>query len=92
MNHANLGIHINLQGMAVGNGWVDPLYQAGSYQSYAYAHGLIDQDTVAQADQQYQVCASDINADDFGSAFYDCSNVFDIVLQAAGNINVTSNF
>jgi len=86
-NLGKQGIPINFQGAAVGNGWVDPKIQAGSYQAFAYAHGLIDEDTVQQADQQYQTCLSDINNGDYGDAFSDCTEVFDIVLEAAGNIN-----
>jgi carboxypeptidase C (cathepsin A) len=34
---------INLAGLAIGNGWVDPINQMGSHSSYAYSVGLLDE-------------------------------------------------
>jgi len=78
---------INLKGLAVGNGWVDPLIQAGSYGPFAETHGLITSDELTQVQQQYQICATDINNQDYTDAFSDCSATFDAVLNFAGNIN-----
>jgi len=78
---------INLKGLAVGNGWVDPLIQAGSYGPFAYTHNLIDSSDLAQVQQQYQQCATDINNNDYTDAFSDCSDTFGLVLEFAGNIN-----
>jgi len=33
---------INLKGIGIGNGWVNPYYQVGSYGPYLYAHNLIN--------------------------------------------------
>jgi len=86
-NNANSGQFINMQGLAIGNGWIDPLIQAGSYAPFAFAHGLITQSVVTAANQQYQACKADILAKNYQNAFFDCGAVFDIVLQGAGNIN-----
>jgi carboxypeptidase C (cathepsin A) len=78
---------INLQGLAIGNGWIDPLIQAGSYGPFAYGNSLITSDELAQVQSDYATCASDINSGDYADAFYDCTTVFDDVLDYAGNIN-----
>lgn len=77
----------NLKGASIGNGWVDPYYQAGAYGPFAYGHKLISKSALNQAQSQYQTCASDINNGDYSDAFDDCNEVFDIVLEAAGNVN-----
>lgn len=33
---------INLAGLAIGNGWVDPFYQYPTYNSYAYENSLVN--------------------------------------------------
>jgi len=86
-NLNNTGLHINMKGLAIGNGWIDPLIQTGSYAPFAFAHNLIGQSTVDQANAQYQQCVQDIQNQDYADAFNDCNQVFGIVLQAAGNIN-----
>jgi len=79
---------VNLKGIAIGNGWTDPLIQAASYGPYLYANGLISSGVMNQAQQQYASCAQDINSGNFDSAFYSCGQIEQIVLGAAGNINV----
>jgi len=80
-------MQINLKGAAVGNGWVDPYYQSEAYGTYAYAHDLISASGLAEAEQAYTQCAEDINNGDYSDAFGDCTNVFETVLEYAGNIN-----
>jgi carboxypeptidase C (cathepsin A) len=86
-NKRNIGIHINLQGLAIGNGWVDPKIQAGSYGPYAYANNLISESDLENAQQDYETCLKDIENGNYDEAFYDCNAVFEDVLEAAGNIN-----
>jgi len=78
---------INLKGLAVGNGWIDPLVQAGSYGPFAWGHGLITASDLSQVQSAYNQCAIDINNGNYEAAFGDCTNVFDTVLEYAGNIN-----
>jgi len=86
-NIAKAGTYIPLQGVAIGNGWVDPLRQAGSYAPFAFANGLIDQNALNKANQDYIQCAKDINSKQYQNAFFSCNQVFSDVLDAAGNIN-----
>jgi carboxypeptidase D len=40
---------INLQGIAIGNGWIDPKQQYPGYVDFAYEKGLIKHDTPVNA-------------------------------------------
>lgn len=42
LKRENANFTINLKGLALGNGWVDPHLQTKSYPDYAYHHSLID--------------------------------------------------
>ena len=86
-NKAKAGINIPLKGIAVGNGWVDPLVQAGSYAPYAFYNNIISQSTLDEANQDYVQCAADLNKKDYQSAFYDCNGVFSDVVSGTNNIN-----
>jgi len=86
-NAAKKGMNIPLKGIAVGNGWVDPLIQAGSYAPYAYFHGIIDKSTLDQANADYVTCADDIKRKDYASAFFDCNGVFSDVVEGTDNVN-----
>jgi len=76
-----------LQGLAIGNGWIDPLIQVGSYGPFAYGHGLITNSELQDVQSDYSQCEEDINNGDYADAFDDCTIVFDDVLSYAGNIN-----
>jgi len=79
---------INLKAVAIGNGYVDPEIQDGSFGPFLYAHGLIDQDDLNSVQTQYAQCQSDIESKKWDSAFYDCNAVLGMALGYAGNINV----
>lgn len=40
---------INLKGIAIGNGWIDPKQQYPGYVDFAYEKGLIKKDTPVRA-------------------------------------------
>jgi len=82
------GAYINLQGLAIGNGWVDPEIQVDHYADYAFGHGLINQSVVDAADAIYAVCKELIEAKNYSEANIVCSNVEGVILNATGNINV----
>ncbi|KAL4461325.1 hypothetical protein ABPG72_016123 [Tetrahymena utriculariae] len=53
---------INLQGIAIGNGWVDPYYQQPAYADYAFAKNLITEKKYKSVLSQFKTCASLIKA------------------------------
>ena len=53
---------IKLQGMGIGNGWVDPLRQQATYGDYAYSHGLIGPHQRARVAELYADCETAIKA------------------------------
>lgn len=54
--HYNPYHNFNLQGIAIGNGWVDPFYQFTSYPDFAAENGLITWGHRYVLDIAYQVC------------------------------------
>ena len=53
---------INLKGIGVGDGWVNPYVQEATYGDYAYAHGLIGFKEKQEVDRLYAACAAEIKA------------------------------
>ena len=47
---------INLWGIALGNGWIDPMTQGFAVVPYAHWHGMIDSTTVAALQQEWDNC------------------------------------
>jgi len=87
-NLNNEGIQINLQGSAIGNGWVDPVIQYHAYIDFGYDNGFIDASTNASLYQSYSECVQMINSGDYQDAFETCGYIEQTVLAGAGNINV----
>jgi carboxypeptidase C (cathepsin A) len=82
---------INLKGIGVGDGWVDPLLLEATYGEYGYAHGLIDLAGKAHVDGLYRACKIAVDATmPVPSAESDkiCERVEDYIAAAAGGINV----
>ena len=82
------GSAINLQGIAIGNGWVDPLTQTSVYGDQAFNLGLIDQNERADVDQQMANCSALVSKQDWVRAQVVCDNVLNYIVTTAGNINV----
>jgi carboxypeptidase D len=49
-------VHVQLEGIMIGNGWIDPLTQYRSYIDYPYRMGLIDTADKEKMEQQYKTC------------------------------------
>ena len=47
---------IRLGGMALGNGWVDPVTQTPAYIDYAFGHGMIDEGGRGVLQEQWAAC------------------------------------
>ncbi|KAL6041469.1 Carboxypeptidase [Balamuthia mandrillaris] len=80
---------INLKGIAIGDGLIDPESMAESWGTYLYFNNKIGKSDLYEIQQQfYKRCQPDLQAGDYGSAFFSCNQVLQMGLQAAGNINV----
>jgi len=80
---------INLKAVAIGDGLIDTVETTASWGPYLYGNGLIGRSDLDQVQQQfYSACLPDIQSGNYAQAFFDCNEVLQIALQAAGNINV----
>jgi len=84
-NENNKGpIKINLQGIAIGNGWVDPYAQYPAYPDFAYYHNLIG-DIEYDADVGLvDTCQGLISLGIWEAALYDCQLMAEGVLAEMG--------
>jgi hypothetical protein len=53
---------LNLQGVAIGNGVMDMVFQEPSYAEYAYYHGLIPLGAKQQFDKDWAACLEKVIA------------------------------
>jgi len=81
------GAFINMMGLAIGNGWVDPVVGYESYPHFARSNGLIGTLVYDEAMRIYGRCKSEIANAKWDQAFQTCSGILDVILKAAGNIN-----
>ncbi|CAL1366449.1 unnamed protein product [Linum trigynum] len=93
-NQKKEGVHINMKGFAIGNGLTDPAYQYRAYPDFALAAKLISQsDRDSIASDLVPPCESAIAAcspqseDSCDEALDTCNQIFQSILQIAGNIN-----
>eukprot|EP00698_Gefionella_okellyi_P009143 TRINITY_DN22_c0_g1_i1.p1 TRINITY_DN22_c0_g1~~TRINITY_DN22_c0_g1_i1.p1 ORF type:complete len:430 (+),score=98.25 TRINITY_DN22_c0_g1_i1:62-1351(+) len=79
---------INLQGIAIGNGWVDPKIQYGQYAQFAYDNHLIGKTTYDILQGTYEACKIALDTHVFIIALDVCQGMVEAILAEAGNINV----
>jgi carboxypeptidase C (cathepsin A) len=76
-------VKINLMGVAIGNGWVDPTIQYGYYADYLYQANLLDAvSKAAYDDTAYPACEALIEVNWF-AALEECSLAMEAVLADA---------
>jgi carboxypeptidase C (cathepsin A) len=80
--------YMNLQGSAIGNGWVDPIIQYGAYAEFAYQNNLINTVTYEGLKGAYLVCEGLIESGAWPAALEECQMMVALILAEAGNINV----
>ncbi|CAI9778432.1 unnamed protein product [Fraxinus pennsylvanica] len=89
------GIHINMKGLAIGNGLTDPEIQYKAYTDYALNMKLINKSDYDSLSQSIPGCVRAIKlcgnssgpSSACSEAFYDCTNIFDKIVNISGDIN-----
>jgi len=76
--------YINLKGIAIGNGWVDPANQYFGYLQFASDNGLIDEAEYAVDYAAYQVCEALIATGIWPVSFYSCQLYVEGILGEMG--------
>jgi vitellogenic carboxypeptidase-like protein len=77
--------NISLAGIAIGNGWTEPVTQSASYSEYAYGVGLIDERQRAAARLMQDSCAAAVKAGDLAVANDVCNALTTFILASGGN-------
>lgn len=72
---------LNLQGVAIGNGWIDPNLQTYSYIPFAHGAGFIEQQQVDALTELYDSCSAGFLAQD---STPQCENILGYVSQNTG--------
>eukprot|EP00743_Colponemidia_sp_Colp-15_P002093 GILK01002270.1.p1 GENE.GILK01002270.1~~GILK01002270.1.p1 ORF type:complete len:475 (-),score=74.65 GILK01002270.1:187-1569(-) len=78
---------INLRGLGIGDGWVDPLAHVLSYPQVAYTNGLIGALEKSLADQLADKCKHIYASHNYAKAFEDCNKVIGFILQQSGLVS-----
>jgi len=80
---------LQVMGIAIGNGWVDPLTQTSVYGDQAYYLGLIDARGKADVDTAFAQCSKLVAAQQWQQAQQVCDDLLNnLVVARAGGINV----
>lgn len=66
---------LNLVGIAIGNGWVDPYTQYPAYADYAYENGLISKEAYHRAQKGFEVCDASVKSGVWPVAMMQCNAV-----------------
>jgi len=78
---------INLVGMAIGDGWTDPLLQTGVYADQAYNLGLLDETEVLNVNQQMVLCTNLTETQQWQQAQIVCDNLLNFIVNASGGVD-----
>lgn len=92
-NKAKEGIHINLKGLAIGNGLTNPEVQYPAYTDYALNMSLIKKSDYDRINEIVPSCVDSIKAcgtrggDACISSYNTCNQIFEEILAIVGSIN-----
>jgi len=83
---------INLQGLLVGDAWVNPRLQQSTNADFAYSHGLIDKNVYKKIADLYQQCANEIDKQTPSSrrANKICSDIQLLIKKECGGLNLAN--
>ncbi len=73
--------NFNIQGMAVGNGFIDPGVQTASFGPFVFSHGLMTNSQLRDTQSGVPQCQKDIAQGNWQAAFNDCAYVLDNALE-----------
>eukprot|EP00927_Polykrikos_kofoidii_P073814 TRINITY_DN69833_c0_g1_i1.p1 TRINITY_DN69833_c0_g1~~TRINITY_DN69833_c0_g1_i1.p1 ORF type:complete len:497 (-),score=51.79 TRINITY_DN69833_c0_g1_i1:117-1607(-) len=88
---------LNLAGIALGDGWVDPRSLEKTYAEYAYSHGLLSLEGKAAADRLQADCSRawssiEVNAsaspDDWRALDNTCNKIEAFIVKESGGVDV----
>ncbi|KAL3269549.1 hypothetical protein HHI36_008614 [Cryptolaemus montrouzieri] len=80
-------LKINLKGLAIGDGWTDPINQL-NYGEYLFQHGIVDSNTRQRMDKQRDKTIDLINQGKYDKARDANDKILDILTDVTGMTNV----
>jgi len=83
-NHNKEGLQLNLKGLAIGNGWVDPYEQYPAYVEFAYSNNLINYAEYLADKALIATCLASLDTGVWPVAFLDCQLIVEGVLGEMG--------
>jgi carboxypeptidase C (cathepsin A) len=87
-NQNNPPLRINLQGLAMGDGWVNPYVQTGSYAPFLYANNLIDYAELEGAAAIYEIYKGLVDSDNYLLADDVGNTLLQSLVEFAGGVDV----
>jgi len=82
INNPVNGKMINLQGLAIGNGWMDPLRQYVGDYTYAVNNNILSGNALLKAQQYVQKCKDEYSRSD-SIKNYSCEYILDTILEGS---------
>ena len=79
---------LNVKGVAIGNGWVDPVHQYPAYTIFALENDLIDSDTFDALTSEVATCMQDFTLEDYTDAARDCTLAYKSIVQNPKIFNI----
>jgi len=83
-NNNKEGLYINLKGLAIGNGWVDPIVQYAGYAAFAYKNNLIGEAAYYAWNATYLACEALIESGLWFLALEECQLMVEGILVQMG--------
>eukprot|EP00033_Pygsuia_biforma_P000197 GCRY01000247.1.p1 GENE.GCRY01000247.1~~GCRY01000247.1.p1 ORF type:complete len:449 (-),score=84.59 GCRY01000247.1:99-1409(-) len=80
--------HINIKGIAIGNGLVSAQHQMRGYPDFAYDHQLIDRSTYEELSDQSSKCEQYLQNGDLEDGYETCMNIPGVIEEANPDMNV----